>query len=285
MNSFTNNMYKDRLFCSIFGKEENKHFLLELYNALNHSMYTNIDDLELTIIENVIYLTMKNDVSFLIGSELNLYEQQSTYNPNMPLRGLMYFAQAYQMYLSRIGKDLYGSALVKIPTPKFIIFYNGNKEIEDKVILKLSDAFENSDKSGNFEWTATMININKNHNSLLLKSCKSLYYYVEYIAMVKEYLKDGLSKENAIKKALNHAIKKNFLDGYFKKAKMEVLNMSLTEFNQEEYDKNRREEAYFEKAIETAKKMITKNFSTEDIMDISGLSLSQIEELQLSVLK
>ncbi len=78
-----NRAYKDRLFCAIFGKEENKHYLLELYNALNNSNHTNLDDIKITTIDNFLYITMKNDVSFLIGSELNLYEQQSTFNPNM----------------------------------------------------------------------------------------------------------------------------------------------------------------------------------------------------------
>ncbi|MCR5612994.1 hypothetical protein [Treponema sp.] len=88
-------------------------------------------------------------------SKMTLYEQQSTYKPNLPLRGLMYFAQAYQIYLSKLGKILHRSSIVKIPNPRFIVFYNGSREVPDKVELKLSDAFEKTDNSGNFEWTAT----------------------------------------------------------------------------------------------------------------------------------
>ena len=101
-----NREYKDRLFKAIFGRdsEQSKRWRLDLYNALNGTSYTNPDDLKLTTIENVIYITMKNDISFLIGSQMNLFEQQSSFNPNMPLRGLMYFAQLYQMYLSRQEK-------------------------------------------------------------------------------------------------------------------------------------------------------------------------------------
>ena len=154
-----NREYKDRLFKAIFGRNtaESKRWRLDLYNALNGTAYTDPDELKLTTIENVIYVTMKNDISFLIGSkmnlyeqplpygklttscearsrggsQMNLYEQQSSYNPNMPLRGLMYFAQLYQMNLSARGLDLFGSKLVKIPAPSFVVFYNGDRKLPD----------------------------------------------------------------------------------------------------------------------------------------------------------
>ena len=157
----SNRQYKDRLFKAIFGRntKESKQWRLDLYNALNGTDYKNPDDLTLTTIENVIYITMKNDISFLIGSQMNLYEQQSSYNPNMPLRGLMYFAQLYQIYLSSQGKDLFGSTLVKVPAPYYVVFYNGDKEMPDVSYQKLSDAFEPKGSSVGFEWTATVINI------------------------------------------------------------------------------------------------------------------------------
>ncbi|MBO4387405.1 MAG: hypothetical protein J5817_10395, partial [Treponema sp.] len=103
--SLPNRQYKDRLFKAIFGRdtEESKRWRLELYNALNGTSYTDPDALEVNTIENVIYITMRNDISFLVDSQMNLYEQQSTRNPNMPLRGLMYFAQLYQIYLTQRG--------------------------------------------------------------------------------------------------------------------------------------------------------------------------------------
>ena len=238
-----NPQYKDRLFKFIFGRdtEESKRWLLSLYNALNGSCYTDISDLKLTTIENIIYVTMKNDVSFLIGEEINLYEQQSTYNPNMPLRGLMYFAQLYQMILSERGKDLFGHSLVKIPSPRFVVFYNGTTDKADTVKLRLSDSFESPAPSGDFEWTATMVNINAGHNETLQKSCKALYDYSSYVAKVRTNLA-SMPKNKAVDCAVNEAIRENLLDSFFKRQKMEVLNMSLTEFDQEEYDRNRREE-------------------------------------------
>ena len=86
--------YRDRLFKAIFGRdtEQSKRWRLDLYNALNNTNYKDPDALEVNTIENVIYMTMKNDVSFLVDSQMTLYEQQSTHNPNMPLRGLLYFS-------------------------------------------------------------------------------------------------------------------------------------------------------------------------------------------------
>ncbi|MBQ0163154.1 MAG: hypothetical protein KBS84_08370 [Treponema sp.] len=185
--------YRDRLFKAIFGRdtEQSKKWRLELYNALNGSHYTDPDALKLNTIENIIYITMKNDVSFLIDSQMNLYEQQSTYNPNMPLRGLMYFSQLYQMYISQNEKDVHSSKIVKIPNPKFIVFYNGVKDFPDRIKLKLSDAFEKEDKSGDFEWTAEMININPGHNETLQKICKPLYNYTSYVSRISDNKKKG----------------------------------------------------------------------------------------------
>ena len=95
-NSSVNRKYKDTLFRMIFRDRKN---LLSLYNALNNSSYTNPDEMEITTLEDVIYVGMKNDVSFLFSSIMNLYEHQSTVNPNMPVRGLFYLARIYQNYI------------------------------------------------------------------------------------------------------------------------------------------------------------------------------------------
>ena len=210
-----NVIYKDRLFKAIFGRQEHKDWLLSLQNALNNSDYKNPDDLELTTIENIIYITMKNDLSFLIDSQMNLYEQQSTWNPNMPLRGLFYFAQLYQQHISKQKRDIYSSTLLKIPTPQFIVIYNGSRQTEDIEKLKLSDAFEVPKNDGEFEWTATLVNINKGHNEQLLAKCKPLNDYATYIERIKANIKQGLSKKEAVDEAMEFAIKSNMLNGFF----------------------------------------------------------------------
>ena len=277
--------YKDRLFKAVFGKdtEQSKRWRLDLYNALNGTAYTDPDALKLTTIENVIYITMKNDISFLIGSQMNLYEQQSTFNPNMPLRGLMYFAQLYQMNLSARGLDLFGSTLVKIPAPSFVVFYNGDKELPDVSEQRLSDAFEPAGSGEGFEWTAKVINIGGNHSGGLLKKCKALYDYCSYVNCVKGNLKAGMPKTDAVRNALDYAIGRNMLDGFFKSQKMEVMNMSLTEFDQEEYDRNRRREG-LEEGIELGKQEDARNalalgLPLGQISQITGLSVADIQAL------
>ena len=147
----TSRTYKDSLFRVIYsGKDDrSRRWLLSLYNALSGKNYTNTGDLRITTIETVIYLMMKNDLSFLLDSQMNLFEHQSTVNLNMPLRGLMYFGQLYQNEVNRQKKDIFGSTLIKIPSPRFIVFYNGEKELPDT--YRLTDAFEIPDKSGEFE--------------------------------------------------------------------------------------------------------------------------------------
>lgn len=114
-----NKKYKDTVFRKLFG--ENKGNALSLYNAVNHTSYTNPDDLEYTTLEDVIYMKYKNDVSFLIDKTLSLYEHQSSYNPNMPLRGFLYYADLYRKLIHR-SERLYSKHLLKIPRPHYIVF-------------------------------------------------------------------------------------------------------------------------------------------------------------------
>ena len=283
-----NRQYQDRLFKAIFGREEHKDWLLSLYNALNGSSYTDPSAIEINTIEGIIYVTMKNDISFLIDSQLNLYEQQSSYNPNMPLRGLMYFAELYQKHLTKQDRDLFTTALVKIPTPNFVVFYNGSRDMPDVTKLRLSEAFEIPAENGDFEWTATMLNINAGRNKTLLQKCKPLYHYSCYVDRVKSNVRSGMTKENAVSEAVNFAIQNDFLDGYFKMQKAEVLNMSLTEFDQEAYDRHRFNEGKEagiaegkrKNALQNARNFIRMGIPLEQIAKGTELPLETVLHLQ-----
>ena len=286
-----NRQYQDRLFKAIFGREEHKDWLLSLYNALNGSSYTDPSAIEINTIEGIIYVTMKNDISFLIDSQLNLYKQQSSYNPNMPLRGLMYFSQLYQKYISKQRKDIYSSALLKIPTPQFIVIYTGSTELDDVKELKLSDSFEVPDTSGRFEWTATVVNISKGHSLKLLEQCPPLRDYAVYVSRIKGNVAAGMTKEDAVNEAMEYSIEHNLLNGYFLEQKMEVLNMSLTEFDQEEYDRNRFNdgkeagiaigiaEGERKNALQNARNFKYKNIPVDIIAECTGLSIEQVNAL------
>lgn len=164
-----NRNYKDTVFRMLFSNRKN---LLSLYNAVNQRDYKNPDDLEIVTLENAIYMGMKNDLAFIIDTNLYLYEHQSTYNPNIPLRDLFYISNEYQKLVDK--KSLYSSTLQKIPAPNFIEFYNGSTILSDCTELKLSSAFENLSGEPKLELTVTVLNVNEGHNAELMQHCSTL---------------------------------------------------------------------------------------------------------------
>ena len=229
----TNRQYKDRLFRLLFGSEERKDSILSLYNAINNTSYTECDEMEITTLEDVVYIKMKNDVSLLIDSYLPLWEQQSSYNPNMPIRGLMYFGNLYSAYIDGHKLNIYGEKLVKIPTPQYIVFYNGSREIEDVRKLKLSDAFINDSDSNEFQWTATMYNLNKGKNIELLAKCKPLADYMTLINYIRDNQEKGMSVEDSIDNAVTRCITDGIMVDFLEKHRAEVMDVCITEYNEQ----------------------------------------------------
>ena len=280
MTQTTNREYKDRLFKKIFGTEENKENILSLYNALNSSNYTNPDDIEINTIEDYLYLGMKNDVSFLIYDHMTLWEQQSTFNPNMPFRGLMYFGNLYESYVVTRGLEnkIYQSTLVRIPTPKFIVFYNGDKDSDSVVKLRLSDAFIHADKSGDFEWTATMYNLNVGKNDELLSKCKPLADYMTLINYIRLFKAKGMTTEDAIDAAVERCIKEGILREFLLKHKSEVEGMLFTEFNEKAYAEAVHEDGYEEGQIDKVLSLFLKDkLSRLDAIEESGLTEAEFD--------
>ena len=236
-----NVQYKDRLFRLLFGSEEYKENILSLYNALNGTEYCNINEMELYTIDDVIYIRMKNDVAFILDSYLSLWEQQSSYNPNMPLRGLMYFGKLYDKYIETNKLNIYGSKLIKIPTPKYIVFYNGKTDKRPIEELRLSDAFIKADESGAFEWSATMYNLNKGKNDNLLEKCKPLAEYMDLINRINKELKVNDIK-TAVNKAVQSCINDGILTDFLIAHRAEVLDMCITEFNEKSFVEGIKEE-------------------------------------------
>lgn len=277
-NEIPNVKYKDRLFRFVFG--ENKEWLLSLYNAVNETQYDNPNDITITTLDDVIYVKMKNDVSLLLDSELSLYEHQSTYNLNMPLRGFLYFASLYKALLTERGIDLYGKRMVKIPRPQYIVFYNGNDYAEDMIKLKLSEAYEKKSDSNEFEWTATMYNINQGHNEDIMSQCKALSDYAKYVDKVKSKLRQGMKISIAVKEAVNEAVEEELLEGFFQKHEKGVLEMSLTEFNEEEFVANRRAEGREEGRTELIENALLKLKSVKDVAELLGVSVEEVKKVE-----
>jgi hypothetical protein len=216
--------------------------LLELYNALNDTDYTDPEELIITTIGEAIYLGMKNDCSFIIGNYLNLYEHQSTFCPNMPIRGLFYIADIYQAYIAVMDLNMYGTSRIKLPTPKYVVFYNGEEEHEDVEYLHLSDAFE--EEGSCLEFTATMYNINMGHNAKLMEQCDTLQGYALLIMKIREYQEKGMSLEEATDSACQYCIEHNVLREFLLKNRNEVRRVLLTEYNAKHQRKLDRRDAW-----------------------------------------
>ena len=239
-----NREHKDRLFRLIFGTEENKRNLLCLYNALNDSKYEDLDGFEFTTLEDVIYMGMKNDVSILIQSKMVLYEHQSTYNPNMPLRGFLYIAKLYEKYIEEKGLNIYGRKLIKLPTPQYIVFYNGLEDHPEEEILRLSDAFMSEKKIEGYEWSVRILNVNYGENKDLMEKCKPLQDYAILVGKIREKIAEGFSIQEGIDKAVLECIREDILAEFLKKHRAEVLNVCLTEYNEERVLQSIREEEF-----------------------------------------
>ena len=227
-----NRSYKDSLFRFVFAEKKN---LLELYNAINGSHYENTEDLEVNTLEDVLYLGVKNDLSFLLGSSMNLYEHQSTWNENMPLRGLFYFSELYQNYLKAEGLRLTGTGRrLLLPLPRYIVFYNGTKEEPDEAQLLLSDSFPEP-KGGELpalECRAQVLNINSGHNQEIMKRCHRLKEYSEFIGEIRCRLQSGLKLEDAVEQGIEACIRRGVLSDILSRSKMEVRKMLLTEYDE-----------------------------------------------------
>ena len=236
-----NRSYKDRLFKIIF---EDKKELLSLYNALTGKNYQNPDELEINTIDDVIYMHLKNDMSFILDDWQNLFEQQSTFNPNQPLRGFFYFADLYKV--KYFGKKIYSTRLLKIPTPQYIVFYNGTTSMPDRKELRLSDAFQQPTVQPDIEVVAHMLNINYGHNKELMERCQKLKEYAQFIDIIRHYLKENKqwSNERAISKAIDDCIQNNILRDILQKERLRVMASILSEFDEVGYKEMIRQEAY-----------------------------------------
>ena len=262
-----NRTYKDRLFIRIF---EHKEDLLSLYNAVNGSDYQNPDELEITTLDNAIYMRMKNDISFLIDGYMSLYEHQSTFNPNMPLRDCLYMLQIYQNYIDSQELDLYSSVLLKIPTPRLVVFYNGQEKMrnEEMCILRLSDSYEKPEKEPALECRVQVINVNYGKNRDMMEKCPKLYEYSYLVAKIRENQSRGKTLEGAIEAALEDCLAQGYLTELLTTYRREVTGMLLYEYDERKHLKNTYEEGRQQKAYQAARNLYRRGFSIKDTAGI-----------------
>ena len=243
-----NRRYKDTVFRMLFSDKER---LLELYNAVSGKSYNNADELEIVTLENAVYMGMKNDLAFLLNTNIYLYEHQSTVNPNMPLRDLFYISAEYSELVEL--KSLYSATLIKLPTPNFVVFYNGDMEIGDVSEYRLSDSYMTRVEEPALELRVTVLNVNYGKNVKLMEQCESLKEYAQYVALVRKYKQETGSLDDGVKLAIEQCINEGILEDFLRKNRSEVEMTSIFEYNKEEEDRKLYEagvEQGIEKGIE-----------------------------------
>ena len=266
--------FKDRFFRFLFGDEGRKEYTLSLYNALNGTNYTDVNDLQITTIDDVIYMDMKNDVSFIINGELNLIEHQSTYNPNMPVRGLAYFDRLFNNYIESNNLDIYDKTLVKLPVPKYVVLYNGNTKIKNRTVLRLSDAYGGGD--GSVEITATMIDINSDSDDNILDDCPELKAYALFVGKVKANIAQKISLDEAVDKAVNESIEEGILSDILLKFRSEVKEMILTEYNAKRHENNVYAEGKAEGIAQICVTALRNGLDISDAVRFFGMSREEL---------
>jgi len=276
-----NREYKDRLFSFLFGNPENKEWTLDLYNAVNGSDYKDSDKIQIKTIKEVLYLGMHNDVSFQIYYILNLYEQQSSFNPNMPLRQMQYAGNVFERYVTENKLNKYGKTWIKLPVPKLITFYNGTDDEPDEQILKLSDSFPEGSE-GDIEVSVRMLNINYGRNKKLLDACRPLKEYSWLVAEIRKNQKN-MDIEHAVNNAINIMPEDFQIKPFLKAHRSEVQGMLLTEYNEVETMELFREEGRAEERINTerernrAEKAEAKMNEAKEKMNEAETKMNEIE--------
>ena len=286
---YLNRKYKDRLFRFIFSDKGN---LLQLYNAINDSHYNNPDDLVITTIDDVVYMGMKNDLSFIIDDIMSLYEHQSTYSPNLPLRGLFYFSAMYRNYIEPMKQKLYTDSPLRIPFPVYLVFYNGSMEEPERKEILLSDLFIQNGKGMQpaLECTALLLNINVGHNQKLMEKCRILKEYAQFIHTIRSKISVGLPFQEAVETAVEDCISQNILSEILRKNKAEVIDMILTEYDENEFREFLKEDSWkkgHEAGIQTGIREIIRTISElqlpkeqllEKLTNSFSLSVEEAEE-------
>ncbi len=282
-----NRKYKDSMFTKIFS---DKKELLSLFNVINNTHYDDPEELIINTLDNAIYMTIKNDVSCILALQMNLYEHQSTVNPNLPLRNLFYVSQLYEKQISDL--DIYSPKQILLPTPKFVVFYNGTEKQPERKVMRLSDSYMADTGETNLELVVTQLNINEGQNKELLEKCKTLGEYAIFVDKVKAYAKE-YPYEEAVELTVQECIKEGILKKFLLENRREVPSMSiLYEFDEELHNRTMQEIAREEGMakgreegrIEMIQNMLRKEKTPEDISEMTEQPIEYVYQVQREML-
>lgn len=228
---------------------EDKANALDVYNALNNTHFDNPEDVEITTLENFFSLAVRNDASFIVGTDMSFYEHQSTYCPNMPIRNLFYYTNTMEKRLKTARYNLYGKKVLQIPTPHFVVFYNGEENRPAKEVFKLSNLFQSREAEPELELLCTVYNINAEENKDFLEKTKVLSGYSYFIKLVKEKRKKDIALDRAINEAIDQCIREHVLEDFFVSRRNEVRKVIELDYSWESQTEMLKKE-YFEEGME-----------------------------------
>jgi hypothetical protein len=284
-----NRQYKASVFSFLFSDPDT---LRELYGALEGITLPPDVPVAINTLEGVLFADRANDISCDIGGKLVvLIEHQSTLNPNMPLRLLLYIARIYEKTIA--GKKIYSTERIAIPLPEFFILYNGAGPCPDRQTVKLSDAFISPASLGiggaeapKLELVAQVINISHGRNEAIARRCRTLNEYSAFIAQARGFEKQLGNRTEAMKQAVRYCRGHGILKEFLEEHASEVINMLLTEWNWDDALAVRFEEGENkgrkERDKEVAKNALKEGASMEFVQRITGLSIEDIERLALN---
>lgn len=289
MSEIDNQNYRDTVFRMLFN---NKKELLKLYNALNETSYENEDDVIINTIGQSTFMKVKNDISFIFDYELNLFEHQSTPCPNMPLRDLFYVATLLKKITSE--DDVYSRTIIKIPAPRFYVFYNGTVPMADREIYRLSEQFEKPISDPDLELVVTILNVNEGHNSEIMKACETLKHYSIFVSLVRKYIKEipkgtedkDVAVKNAISRAINKCIEENILTEFFETHRAKVVEVCMWDYNEQLHEQTIKKESYedgFDSGFDEAKisifnNLLAKGFSESEAKELTSVDKKTLEK-------
>ena len=276
-------IYKDSVFRMLFKE---KPELLSLYNAIYGTEYDDPQQLEVTTLDNAVYMNLKNDISCILDFRLALLEHQSTFNPNMPLRYLMYVADLYQKLTLEL--DIYSSRQIMLPNPSFVVLYNGEREQPEKRVLCLSDSYSwKGERDTALELKVLQLNINEGYNQDIVTRCPALSEYTQFVSRVRKN-----QKTMPVPEAVDHAVKSCIRDGiltdFLRKNRAEVVKMSIYEYDEEKHFRTLREEGREEgleegrrqERKESIYRMLRRQKTPEEINEFTGEPLDYLYDLQ-----
>ena len=269
-----NKKYRDSVFRDYFN-EPNR--LLSLCNAILGTNYQNSEKLNINTLEGIFFDNQKNDISCTLEDNfLVLIEHQTSVNNNMPFRCLSYVAELMNNLIKDKDK-LYHKALIRFPAPRFIVLYDGDTKEPLKREMRLSEAFGGDGST--LELVVVAYNINFGLEQPLLAKCQYLRENSTLVGKVKEGIRSGLTRKEAISHAVKFCLDKGLMKGYLEFNSKEVFNMLALQWEQDKAIRASYEDGRDDGIESVALKMIRRGKSFEEIRQDTDLPLERIQKL------